>query len=110
MGEQNQYTAQELRETAESLTYGDDESSMEFVIAEIGDNLTLLESVYETNMAADMLRYSADTVERLEKVMEICKRVIESKKGKYGIVSYMTLCGVAEEILKASVGNDGKQK
>lgn len=89
MGEQNQYTAQDLRESADDIEKYDGQ---------------------DDEVIASMLRFSADSVERLENVKAICNRIISTKKGKYGIVSYMTLCGLAEEILRAAEGNDGKQK
>lgn len=89
MGEQNQYTAQNLRESADDIEKYDGQ---------------------DDEVIASMLRFSADSVERLENVKAICNRIISTKKGKYGIVSYMTLCGLAEEILRAAEGNDVKQK
>ena len=85
MEERNKYTAHDLRESADDIEKYDGQ---------------------DDEVIASMLRFSADSVERLEKVKEICNRIISTKKGKYGIVSYMTLCGIADEILKAAEVNE----
>ena len=68
MSEQKRYTAHEIIEAAKSLTYGDDESALEFVVAEVGDNLELKESIDETNVIASMLRQAADTEEAINAI------------------------------------------
>ena len=100
MGEQTKYTPYDMRSFADAIASDLNDNGNSSVTYTFNDLLPVIQS----------LRNSADSIERLEKVMEICKRVIGEKSGKYGIVSYMTLCGVAEEIMKAAVGNDGKQK